>query len=289
MAKKRPSRPSVRDALRVPAGNRRGIPLQPSAHPIGPDSKAAAAADLARTGTRLAELQEALHAEGVTGGHRSVLLVLQGMDTSGKGGTIKHVCGQVNPQGLRIASFKKPTKTELRHDFLWRIRKQLPDPGYIGVFDRSHYEDVLVARVNELVPPETIEARYDQINQFEAELAERGTTLVKCFLHISPEVQRERLIARLKNPAKQWKFNPGDLDARARWNDYQQAYAAALRRCSTGAAPWYVVPADRKWYRNWAVGQLLLETLEHMQPRTPAPSFDVDAELARIMDSEQPR
>jgi PPK2 family polyphosphate:nucleotide phosphotransferase len=278
MAKKPPAEPSVRAALRVPAGAP-GIPLEPDAQPIGPDSKSAAAKELAATGERLAALQEALYAEN----SRSVLLVLQGMDTSGKGGTIKHVCGQVNPQGLRIASFKKPTPAERRHHFLWRIRRQVPAPGLIGVFDRSHYEDVLVARINELVPRSVWEGRYDEINKFEAELtASAHTTLVKCFLHISADEQRERLIARLKNPAKHWKYNSADLDARARWDDYQQAYADALARCSTPAAPWYVVPANRKWYRNWAVGVLLQETLEDLNPQLPPADFDVEAELTRL-------
>ncbi|HEV2782205.1 MAG TPA: PPK2 family polyphosphate kinase [Actinophytocola sp.] len=271
MAKKR----SVRDALRLPAS---GTLLDPDARPVGPGSKAAAARDLAATGERLAALQEALFAEGA----RSVLLVLQGMDTSGKGGTIKHVCGLVNPQGLRIASFKKPTPAERRHHFLWRVRRALPGPGLVGVFDRSHYEDVLVARVNSLVPRRVWAGRYAEINEFEAELTAAGTTLVKCFLHISAEEQAERLVARLKNPAKHWKYNPADLDARARWSDYQAAYADALTRCSTPDAPWYVVPADRKWYRNWAVGHLLLETLKDLDPQPPAATFDVKAELARL-------
>jgi len=242
MAKKAQATRSVRDALRVPPGAA-AVPLEPGSRPVGPRAKADAAEALAATGARLAELQEALYAEGVTGGHRAVLLVLQGMDTCGKDGTIKHVCGQVNPQGLHIAAFKKPTPAELRHHFLWRIRRQAPAPGMIGVFNRSHYEDVLIARVNSLVPERVWQGRYDEINEFEAELTAQGTAIVKCFLHISPEVQRERLIARLKNPAKHWKYNPGDLDARSRWSDYQQAYVAALRRCSTAAAPWYVVPA----------------------------------------------
>jgi len=287
MAKKSQAKGSVRDALRVPAGAKPGIPLEPDSIPIGPDSKAAAAKDLAATGERLAELQEALYAEGVAGGgHRAVLLVLQGMDTSGKGGTIKHVCGQVNPQGLHIASFKKPTKAELRHHFLWRIRRQLPGPGLIGVFDRSHYEDVLVVRVNELVPKSVWSGRYAEINEFEAEAAASGITLIKCFLHIAPDTQKERLIARLKNPAKHWKYNPADLDARARWSDYTKAYADALTRCSTSDAPWYVVPSDRKWYRNWAIGRLLLETLEDLKPQVPPGEFEVDTELARLVEAD---
>ncbi|EWC61648.1 UDP-galactose-lipid carrier transferase [Actinokineospora spheciospongiae] len=274
MAKK--TVPSVRDALRVRPGS--GLHLGPRDTPVGPATKAEAADLLAATGERLAVLQEALYAES----RRSVLLVLQGMDTSGKGGTVSHVCGLVNPQGLRVTSFKAPTRQELRHDFLWRVRKQVPPPGYIGVFDRSHYEDVLIARVQELVPREVWDARYFAINEFEAELAEAGTTVVKVFLHISPEEQRERLIARLETPAKQWKYDPADLVARSRWTEYEEAYRAALERCGTAAAPWYIVPADRKWYRNWAVASVLLETLEELAPTPPEPTYDVAAELARI-------
>ncbi|GLZ38979.1 polyphosphate kinase 2 family protein [Actinokineospora sp. NBRC 105648] len=283
MAKKKAA--SVRDSLRVRPGA--GIHLSPRDTPVGPASKSDAAESLAETGTRLAAVQEALWAEGVFGGGtRSVLLVLQGMDTSGKGGTIDHVCGLVNPQGLRIASFKKPTRAELRHDFLWRIRKQVPPPGYVGVFDRSHYEDVLVVRVESLVPEEIWSARYDQINDFEAELAAAGTTVVKCFLHISPEEQKSRLVARLEDPQKQWKYNPGDIQARSKWSAYQQAYDAALARCSTEAAPWYVIPADRKWYRNWAVANILLETLTELDPQLPKPDYDVAAELARLNEAD---
>jgi PPK2 family polyphosphate:nucleotide phosphotransferase len=279
MAKKK-AKLSVRDALR--ASSTIGVGVDPGSTPVGPDSKAKAAKLLAGTGKRLAALQEALYAEGTCGGSRSVLLVLQGMDTSGKGGTIKHVCGLVNPQGLHIASFKKPTRAELRHDFLWRIRRQLPTPGLIGVFDRSHYEDVLVVRVDNLVPPSTWRPRFKAINDFEAELRALNTTVIKCFLHISPDEQKERLIARLENPAKHWKHNPRDIDVRAQWQSYQDAYADVLSRCSTPDAPWYVIPANRKWYRNWAVAQLLLETLEDLDPQLPDPDYDIDAELARL-------
>ncbi|OLR94994.1 polyphosphate kinase 2 family protein [Actinokineospora bangkokensis] len=274
MAKK--TAPAVRDALRVRPGA--GLHLTPRDTPVGPSTKAEAAEDLVATGAELSELQEHLFAEA----RRSVLLVLQGMDTSGKGGTVHHVFSLVNPQGVHVAAFGKPTREELRHDFLWRVRKQVPAPGRIGVFDRSHYEDVLIARVDELVPREVWEARYTAINDFEAELAAAGTTVVKVFLHISPDEQRERLISRLEDPAKQWKYDPSDLAARAKWPLYEEAYAAALERCSTTAAPWYVVPADRKWYRNWAVANILLETLRELDPRPPAPGYDVAAELARI-------
>jgi PPK2 family polyphosphate:nucleotide phosphotransferase len=235
---------------------------------------------------RLDASQEALFAEGAGGGRRAVLLVLQGMDTSGKGGVIAHVAGLVNPQGLHIASFKKPTPEELAHDFLWRIRARVPAPGYIGVFDRSHYEDVLVVRVNELVPEREWRARYDAIRDFEAELTASGVTVVKCMLHISPEKQQERLLARLDDPAKRWKYNPGDVDVRARWSDYRAAYTDALRETDSDAAPWYLVPSDRKWYRNWAVAALLTETLEQLAPQYPPPDYDVVAERARVEASE---
>ena len=233
-------------------------------------------------GSRLDHLQEALYAQATGGGRRAVLLVLQGMDTSGKGGVIRYVGGLVNPQGLHIATFKKPTPEELAHHFLWRIRNQVPRPGFIGIFDRSHYEDVLVARVESLVPEEVWRRRYDEINAFEAELTEKGVTVLKCMLHISPEEQAERLLARLDDPAKRWKYNPGDLDARAKWWEYMQAYADAMRACDSDTAPWYVVPSDRKWYRNWAVAALLDETLTEMDPTFPQPDFDVDAERARL-------
>lgn len=216
-------------------------------------------------------LQEILHAEG----KRSVLIVLQGMDTSGKDGTIRYALRGLNPQGVRIASFKAPSLNERRHDFLWRIRRQLPRPGEIVIFNRSHYEDVLIARVRELVPPEVIEQRYGLINRFEAEVAKQGTAIVKLYLHISAEEQRERLLARLGEPTKHWKFSGNDIKERRYWDDYQAAYSLALGRCSTATAPWYVVPANRKWYRNWAVAQLLIETMEDMKLTYPKPLLDV--------------
>lgn len=195
---------------------------------------------------------------------------------------IEHAAGLVNRQGLQIASFKKPTAEELAHDFLWRIRKQVPVPGKIGVFDRSHYEDVLVVRVNELIAESEWRARYAAIRDFEAELAAGGVTIVKCLLHISPEEQQERLLARLDDPAKRWKYNPGDVDVRARWHDYRAAYTDAVRETDTDAAPWYVVPSDRKWYRNWAVAALLAETLAELAPQFPAPDYDVATERRRV-------
>jgi PPK2 family polyphosphate:nucleotide phosphotransferase len=218
-------------------------------------------------------LQECLYAEG----KHSVLIVLQGMDTSGKDGTVRYALRGLNPQGVRIVSFKAPTSSERRHDFLWRIRRQLPRPGEIAIFNRSHYEDVLIAKVRTLASPEVIDARYAIINRFEAELVKHGTALVKVFLHISAEEQRKRLLARLGEPEKHWKFSSGDMSERPHWPDYQNAYEAALARCSTVGAPWYVVPANRKWYRNWAVSQLLIETMEEMKLTYPNPHLDVRA------------
>jgi PPK2 family polyphosphate:nucleotide phosphotransferase len=233
-------------------------------------------------GEELAELQEKLFAEGYAGGDRRVLLVLQGMDTSGKGGVLSHVVDLLDVAGVALKSFKKPTEEELAHDFLWRVDRALPAAGQIGIFDRSHYEDVLVAKVHELAPQAEIDRRYGAINDWERRLADSGTTLIKCMLHISSDEQRQRLLARLDDPTKQWKFKPGDVDERARWDDYRAAYELALERCSTDAAPWYVVPSDRKWYRNWAIAQLLLETLRSFDLQWPEPGYDVDEQRARL-------
>ena len=218
-------------------------------------------------------LQECLHAEG----KRSVLIVLQGMDTSGKDGTIRYALRGLNPQGVRIVSFKAPTVIERRHGFLWRVRRQLPRPGEIVIFNRSHYEDVLIAKVRELASPRVIDGRYGVINRFEAEIAKRGTAILKLFLHISAGEQQDRLLARLGEPEKHWKFSRNDISERRFWDDYQMAYATAVARCSTAVAPWFVVPANRKWYRNWAVAQLLIETMEGMKLTYPNPNLDVRA------------
>jgi PPK2 family polyphosphate:nucleotide phosphotransferase len=283
MAKKDSSASPVRDAFRVDKDvlAKTGLP-DPGATPVGPEKKSKASEELLGAGKRLDELQEALYAEGVGGGNRSVLLVLQGMDTSGKGGTVRHVLGLVNPMGVRYAAFKKPTPAERRHHYLWRIRRQLPPPGHIGVFDRSHYEDILVPTVEKLLTAVERRRRYGEINEFEQELVDGGMTVVKVFLHISPEEQLRRLKARLTNPAKRWKYSPADLEDRGRWRDYQAAYLDVLRKTSTGVAPWFVVPADRKWYRNWVVARLLTETLEELDPQFPEPDFDVEAELAKL-------
>ena len=267
---------ALRELLRIPAGKPVDLAsFDARATPAGPSGKAAGVEATARMGERLADLQERLWASGTAGDRRRILLILQGMDTSGKGGTVKHVIGLFNPSGCRIKAFKAPTAEERGHPFLWRIMRALPEPGEIGIFDRSQYEDVLAARVRGLVPHRRLGGRYGQINRFEQSLAEDGVTVVKCFLHISYEEQRERLLKRLDNPDKHWKFTMGDIEDRALWPAYQEAYEIALERCSTDAAPWYVVPADRKWYRNWAVSKLLLEHLEALDPKYPKADFDV--------------
>ena len=235
----------------------------------------------------ISDLQERRYANGRSDPENAkrVLVVLQGMDTSGKGGVIRHAMGMVDPQGIQLTSFKVPTDEERKHHYLWRIRRALPDPGMIGIFDRSQYEDVLVVRVEQLVPVSEWNKRYDEINTFEKKVADEGTTIIKCFLHVSFDEQKARLAARLASPDKYWKYNPGDVDARAKWPAYQQAYADALERCNTDYAPWFVIPADRKWYRNWAVAQLLREHLVGMDLSWPEATFDVAAEKARVAKS----
>ncbi|MDR1213036.1 MAG: polyphosphate kinase 2 family protein [Propionibacteriaceae bacterium] len=277
----------LRQALRFRPGQSLSD-LDPAATPGYPGRGKADAdelTDLIRPA--LDQWQERLFADGKERGPAagSVLVVLQGLDTAGKGGIVRHVFGLVDPQGLHLASFKQPTPEELSHHFLWRIRRQLPGPGLIGVFDRSHYEDVLVVRVDELIPAEQVDRRYEEINRFEADLQASGVRLVKCFLNISPQEQKERLLARLTDPAKWWKYSTNDIKVRAKWPAYQEAYQVALDRCGPAAAPWYVIPSDRKWYRNWAVAMLLLEELDDLAPTWPAPDYDVAAELARVRSS----
>ena len=221
---------------------------------------------------RLEELQEVLYAEG----KHKVLVVLQAMDTGGKDGTIRHVFDGTNPQGVKVASFKKPTPKELAHDYLWRVHAHTPGRGEITIFNRSHYEDVLVVRVHDLVPPEVWGRRYDHINAFEKTLADEGTTIVKFFLHISKAEQADRLRARLDTPHKRWKFSKADLAERARWDDYVAAYEAVLSQTSTAWAPWYVVPADRKWYRNLVISRVLVDVLEGLDMRYPDPEDDLE-------------
>ncbi|MFF8936028.1 PPK2 family polyphosphate kinase [Streptomyces paradoxus] len=278
-------RTSLRDRLRLPTGEPVDLARYDAAGtPAGPDGKAVGKAATARTGERLAVLQERLWAAGTRGDRRRVLLILQGMDTSGKGGTVKHVIGLLNPSGCRITSFKAPTAEERAHPFLWRVEQALPVRGELGIFDRSHYEDVLIARVRELAPAPEIARRYEQINRFELSLADYGTTLVKCFLHLSSEEQRRRLLKRLDKPGKRWKFAASDIDDRALWPAFQEAYEIALERCGTSYAPWYLIPADHKWYRNWAVGTLLLEHLEELDPRYPKADFDLAECRKRLLE-----
>ncbi|BDZ54393.1 polyphosphate kinase 2 family protein [Agromyces marinus] len=269
----------VREGFRLDEVDPRGTP--------GIDAdKAAGHAALAEGAGILAELQEKLYAGNQMGDDpRRVLLVLQAMDTAGKGGIVKHVVGAVDPQGVHLAAFKKPTEEELAHDFLWRVRKQVPAAGRIGVFDRSHYEDVLIGRVRGLAPPDEIERRYGAINAFEAELAASHTTIVKVMLHISMDEQRERLLERLDRADKHWKFNPGDIDERQLAPAYRDAYQVVFERTSTEVAPWHVIPADRKWYARLAVQHLLIDALEGLSLEWPAADFDVAEQRARLLGS----
>jgi PPK2 family polyphosphate:nucleotide phosphotransferase len=277
------------EAVDLAAIDPRGTPGLPGGKSKHDDPKAWSRAEVARIGEELLRQQEMLFANAkVADDPRRILLVLQAMDCGGKDGTVKAVAGKMNPLGLSIAAFGPPTAEELSHDFLWRIERAVPGPGYVGVFNRSHYEDVLVARVRALVPKRVWQTRYEKINQFESALASDGVTLVKVMLHISYEEQHQRLKDRLDDPTKHWKFNPGDVDERGHWADYQAAYADALRRCGTDHAPWYVVPADRKWYRNWAVANLLLAAFHGLDLAYPAVPFDIDEQRARLAETERP-
>ena len=270
---------SVRDMLRARAGK------EPRVNLIDLDAdqtkwvnEKKALKKLAKQHARLFDLQSRLWAER----KRSVLIALQGMDTSGKDGTVKHVMTGLNPAGVDVHSFKAPSREEKRHSFLWRFKQVLPPPGTIGIFNRTYYEDVLVARVHGLATEATIENRYGEINRFEQQLARSGIVVLKFFLHISYEEQRLRLLARLQNPDKHWKFSENDIAERSFWDDYTSAYDAALTRCNTARAPWYVIPANNKWYRDWAVAQVLIETLEEMNPQIPHPELDVKALTKRL-------
>jgi PPK2 family polyphosphate:nucleotide phosphotransferase len=233
-------------------------------------SKKAGRQELLRLNERLEYLQELHYAEGK---HR-LLIVLQARDAGGKDGTIRHVFEGVNPQGVKVTSFKQPTARELAHDYLWRVHPHVPGNGEFAIFNRSHYEDVLVVRVHSLVPPDVWGKRFDQINSFERMLAEEGTTILKFYLHIDKEEQKERFQARLDDPTKQWKFNSGDLDERKLWPEYTRAYEDVLSKTSTKWAPWYIVPANRKWYRNLVIAGILVETLEKLDMQYPDPDFD---------------
>lgn len=229
-------------------------------------------AELEKLNDKLEALQELLFAEH----QHKVLIVLQAMDTGGKDGAIRRVFDGVNPAGVRVASFKAPTPEELDHDYLWRIHRQVPGKGEMVIFNRSHYEDVLVVRVHEFVPPEVWRKRFDQINEFERTLAESGTTILKFYLHIDRDEQKERLQARLDDPTKRWKFRLGDLEERKRWDEYMEAYEDVLSRTSTDYAPWYIVPANRKWYRDLVISSVLVETLENLKMKYPESEENLD-------------
>ncbi|WP_327077491.1 polyphosphate kinase 2 family protein [Janibacter sp. Soil728] len=272
------------DALRVDPGTDLAA-IDPRSTPGFEGDKDAGKEALEALTEPVSELQERLFAESRAGGTRSILLVVQGMDTSGKGGIMRHAVGAVDPQGVAITSFKAPSAQEQKHPFLWRIRNALPDPGMIGVFDRSHYEDVLIVRVHDLVPRAQWARRYGQINTFEQSVVDDDTTIIKVMLHISKDEQKARLTERLDRPDKHWKFNPGDIDERERWEDYQEAYQAVIDKCSTDVAPWYVVPADRKWFARLAVMNLLHEHLAALDPQWPKADFDVEEQKGRLEKS----
>ena len=282
--KKTAAAASVRDLLRVGPGFDLSA-IDARRIVAGPKDKVQALAEVGALEGEVGDWQERLYAESRGGGRRRLLILLQGMDTSGKGGAIKAIDRISEPLGLRIAQFGAPTKAELKKHYLWRIEQKLPEPGTIGIFDRSHYEDVLVVRVRNLVPPAEWGKRYDEINAWEKKWADDGVVFLKCMLLISPEEQKERLLARLAEPDKHWKYRPGDVDDRLLWPDFMEAYRVALARCSTDHAPWYVIPADRKWHRDWLLAQLVAETLREMNPQYPATTFDVAAEKARVMAS----
>ncbi len=241
--------------------------------------KAKAKAETAKLIARLDGLQERLYANAT----RSLLIVLQGMDTSGKDGTIKSVMSGVNPQGCKVVAFKAPSKDELAHDFLWRVHREVPPKGYIGIFNRSHYEDVLITRVHGWVSDKVVKRRFDQIKEFEELLTENGTAILKLFLHISKDEQKERLEARIADPEKRWKWNSGDLEERKLWEDYLKAFEDVISATSTDCAPWYIVPANRKWYRNLVVAERIVNVLEDMKLKTPPAPDGVDFTKLRIV------
>jgi PPK2 family polyphosphate:nucleotide phosphotransferase len=255
---------------RVPAGRKVDLTdIDPNDTRLVPGGKPEAQEKSADIQRRLAQYQELLYAEH----QRKLLIVLQGMDTSGKDGTIRHVMNGFNPSGTRVASFRKPSDQELDHDYLWRVHQQVPGKGEVVVFNRSHYEDVLIVRVHELVPKSVWNRRYDQIRAFEQMLVDEGTVVLKFFLHISKEEQARRLEARIADPGKRWKFQHADLEERELWDEYQRAYEDALGKTATDSAPWYIVPANHKWYRNYVVGSLLAETLKGLRMKYPEPDL----------------
>ena len=242
--------------------------------------KKEAKAAMVELNQKLSELQELLYAEG----KHKMLIILQAMDTGGKDGTIRSVFEGVNPQGVKVASFKTPTALELSHDYLWRIHQHTPARGEVVIFNRSQYEDVLVVRVHSLVPEEVWSKRYEHINAFERMLCDEGTTILKFYLHIDLKEQAKRFLARVEDPTKQWKFNPGDLSERERWNEYMQAYEDMLNRTSTAWAPWYVIPANKKWYRNWLIAKIVVKTLKDLDMRYPQPAEDLEHYHKRLLE-----
>ncbi len=274
----------VVEALRAGPGTRIAE-LDTNSTPGFDGDKALGERLLEERGAVLSDLQGKLFANGRSGDPRSVLLILQGMDTAGKGGMVRHVIGHVDPQGVDHTAFGVPTPEEKRHHFLWRINKALPRGGQLGVFDRSHYEDVLVARVRSLVPENVWRRRYDEINQFEREITDTGTTIVKVALFVSLDEQKKRLTERLERPDKYWKYDPSDVTERAVWPQYQEAYQDMLDKTNTDLAPWYVIPCDRKWYSRIAVTELLIDAFERLDLDWPEPTFDIEVEKRRLAEA----
>ena len=263
---------SIRKSLVVqPGSNCKLAGIDPSGTP-GCASKEEGLARFQKNIDRLSVLQELLYIEG----KRAILAVLQGIDAGGKDGTIRNVMSGLNPQGVTVTSFKVPAGVEKEHDYLWRVHRAMPRKGQIGIFNRSHYEDVLIVRVQDLVTVEVWQKRYSQINHFEEMLVESGTQILKFFLYISKDEQKERFQERLKDPSKNWKFSMGDIEERKHWDDYMQAFETAMEKCSTSHAPWYIIPANRNWYRNLAVSEILRETMEDMSLKPPQPIADLD-------------
>lgn len=257
----------------------------PEATPGYPGNKADGQSILAELDGALAELQEKLFAESRFGGKKRLLLILQAMDTAGKGGIVNHVMAPMDPQGVQFKAFKAPTEEEKSYDFLWRIEKAVPAAGMVGIFDRSHYEDVLIHRVHNWATPEEIKRRYRAINEFEARQTDAGTKIIKVMLNISKDEQKSRLLARLDNPAKHWKYSTGDLKERPFWDDYMDAYQAAFDATNTEVAPWHVVPANKKWFARIAVQQLVLGALSDLKLDWPKAEFDVPVERELVARS----
>lgn len=272
------------ESLRVGPGFRLED-VDPDSKPGTNANKAEGLAELASSAQELRELQEKLFAQSREGAPQRLLVVLQAMDAAGKGGVVNHVFGQLEPYGLELTAFKAPSEEEREHDFLWRIEPRVPGPGVIGLFDRSHYEDVLIQRVRGFAPPEEIERRYGAIAEFEKRIADEGVHIIKIMLHVSPEEQASRLLDRLDTPEKHWKYNPGDVDERLHWKSYMEAFQIAIERTNAEHAPWFVVPANAKWYARAAVQRIVISELQRIAPAWPAVKFDVAAERERVQQS----